>query len=227
MTKLTRYQVLAIFVLLFLLVLQVPLFLAQPLTGDCILWDLEAKQVLNGGVLYRDIFQTNPPGTTWLHLLARSLFGTSSAALRLFDLFILTGIVYLMARWIIRAGAGQTSAIVAAIFLYWIHISQSVWCHCQRDNWMLFFGLVGLELRYFQLQRIKGSYRWIMARSIAEGVVWGCAFWIKPFIAIPAFLCFVVSIAIVRSWRSVADLGGVLIGGMICGAAGITWLDLT
>jgi len=63
--------------------------------------------------------------------------------------------------------------------------------------------------------------------SVLEGLLWACAFWIKPYVAVPAVAAIVMSIVIGRP-RTVGgivrDVGGVLLGGAIVGAAGIAWL---
>ncbi|HEY1190874.1 MAG TPA: hypothetical protein VGE74_24800, partial [Gemmata sp.] len=48
------------------LVAAVPLFLAMPPWCDVTLYQMAARNVLQGGVHYRDIFDTNLPGFVWL-----------------------------------------------------------------------------------------------------------------------------------------------------------------
>ena len=65
-------------VLALLLAVNVPLFLCMPLTDDTTLYDLQARNLMQGGVMYRDIFEPNLPGVVWVHIAIRSLLGTSS-----------------------------------------------------------------------------------------------------------------------------------------------------
>jgi len=62
--QLHRMNRLSIFLwslLLLLLVSQFPIFVQQTLTPDTVLYDLQARCLLNGGVLYRDILEPNLP----------------------------------------------------------------------------------------------------------------------------------------------------------------------
>ena len=67
---------------------QVPIFVQQTLTPDTVLYDLQARCLLNGGVLYRDILEPNLPGIVWIHAIVRSFIGWLSMALLVFDLFV-------------------------------------------------------------------------------------------------------------------------------------------
>jgi hypothetical protein len=68
-----------------------------------------------------------------------------------------------------------------------------------------------------------------MTASFAEGVVWALAFWIKPFVAVPALLCWLLSAHL--TWRTprgrretALDGAALLAGGLVAGAGGIAWL---
>tara|TARA_B100001939_G_scaffold335217_1_gene337019 strand:+ start:608 stop:751 length:144 start_codon:yes stop_codon:yes gene_type:complete len=47
----------------------------MPLNSDTALFDVQAAEVLKGGVMYRDIVEPNLPGVVWIHLLIRSVAG--------------------------------------------------------------------------------------------------------------------------------------------------------
>jgi hypothetical protein len=67
-------------------------------------------------------------------------------------------------------------------------------------------------------------------------MLWGAAFWLKPFVAVPALACWAVSVVAIRGLsRSehrkpvgitaiLFDGGALLLGGLTAGAAGIAWL---
>ena len=59
-----------------------PLFLCAPLGPDPVMYDLQARVVDDGGVLYRDILEPNLPGAVWIHSVVRHIAGWSSEALR-------------------------------------------------------------------------------------------------------------------------------------------------
>jgi hypothetical protein len=71
----------------------------------------------------------------------------------------------------------------------------------------------------------------LVAWAALEGALWAAACWIKPFVAVPALVVWLVSMREV--WRSAgwgrlsADFAGLLIGGLAVGAVGIGWLVTT
>jgi hypothetical protein len=221
------------------------LFLRMPVFNDVVLYDMAARNVLHGGVHYRDIFDTNLPGMVWMHILVRSLLGWRSEAIRLADGVIIGVIIWLVTDWLRIQGLGRsvrvwTMALLAAFYLF-----TSEWCHCQRDTWMLLPALLALRLRRGQIERMTGSadhgqqatecetpcvpYHFFLVAA-AEGLCWGAAFWIKPFVAIPALLCGLIgAVTVCRSRPSpgrllALDIGGVLTGGLVAGSLGAGWL---
>ncbi len=216
-----------------LLLLAVPLFLCMPVWIDASLYDLAAKNVLRGGVPYRDLFDTNLPGMLWLHLLVRGLFGWSTEALRAVDLAFFGLSVWLLARWL-RAYPLPT-ALPAwfgfACFLF--YFSTTEWSHCQRDPWMLPFALVALGLRQRQMQVLDNGEilpRRMARLSFVEGISWAAAFWIKPFVALPAILCWLTWAIHARRVLRVptkivmVDALALLAGGLLAAVPGILWL---
>src|SRR3954463_12100385 len=71
------------------LVAGVPLFLCMPPWNDVTLHDMVARTILRGGVLYRDVFDTNLPGIGWWRAGIRYLFGWSYEVLRAADLLVI------------------------------------------------------------------------------------------------------------------------------------------
>jgi len=228
-----------------LIIQSLPLMLCMPLTADAVLYDLQAKTALGGGVLYRDIVEPNLPGIVWLHMLIRSLFGWSITALRLVDLTVVAGIVMLLVFWH-RADAtssekySRNESLFLALLLFWFYFGTSEWCHCQRDVWMLFPALLALYLRRNQIERTllssrsKGKlFQW----GFLEGTVWAVGFWLKPFIAIPAIAVLLIGLIVISKKKSlrlkeagkliISDLSGLLVGGLLIGSLGIGWLMQT
>ena len=121
-----------------MLVLHVPPFLRQGLDPDVTLWDLCARTVLSGGVFGRDAFENNLPGTLWLHMALRAVFGWRPEVLRGADLLIVLASVGLLVRSL-PSGRGAVAALLLAFYF-----STSEWCHCQRDTWMLLPALLAL-----------------------------------------------------------------------------------
>src|SRR5207248_1926801 len=70
------------------LVAGVPPFLRMPPWCDATLYDVAARNLLRGGVHYRDVFDTNTPGFVWAVAAVRAALGWSTEALRAVDLAI-------------------------------------------------------------------------------------------------------------------------------------------
>ena len=238
-----HWATLAWALLVFLLVSNIPLFLCMPLNDDAALYDVQASNLVRGGVLYRDIFEPNLPGMIWLQALIRFVLGPSSVALRAADLAFLAAAIWLLGRWV-KHGGGSSAALAGAAFacvLY--YLSTSEWCHCQRDVWLLLPGLVGLTLRRRQIERLRAAARHSRLQvrlaftptangmtlaglwALSEGLCWGAGVWIKPMIVLPAACCWILSALFVGSWRqSLVDLIGLLLGGLVIGGLGVAWL---
>lgn len=212
---------------------QVPIFVQQTLTPDTVLYDLQARCLLNGGVLYRDILEPNLPGIVWVHAIVRSFIGWLSMALLVFDLFVVLAIGLLLAK-LVRTGAGRSDESQAMIALtlpgvLLFYFGTSEWCHGQRDTWMLLPCLVAVLIRVKVLQGLKRvdcrlprfsfqQFGW----GTLEGIFWAIGFWLKPFVAVPALAVQLVSIRYSSGFRSWSlQLLSVLFGGLLTGAAGI------
>ncbi len=213
-----------------LLVVHLPAFLCQALDADVSEWDLCARTVRDGGVFYRDALENNLPGMLWLHLLLRSLVGWSAEAFRAVDLGVLAAVVILLVRWL-PASASGAARLGTAFVLASFYLSTSEWCHCQRDPWMLLPALLALELRRGQVQSLARPDRpspAFLFRPFCEGLLWGAAFWIKPFVAVPALVCWLASARLIGKRRWLAADGFLLVlGGLAAGAAGCAWLWTT
>ena len=224
----TKSAVLAGFVFLAVGVYAVPLFLRMPLTNDAQMYDLQVRLLEQGGVLYKGILEPNLPGVVWIQSLVRQIAGTSSEALKAFDLLAFAGVLLLAFFWFGRWGwsaAGRFWLLAAASFFYF---SQSEWCHCQRDSWMLPLVLIALSLRGRLLGHLDADSAGvgsIFSLTLAEGMVWGMAVWLKPHVILPAALAWIIGAILARPGkRAIPDAGGLLAGGLIVGALGTAWM---
>jgi hypothetical protein len=213
------------------LVAGTPLFLCMPPWNDVTLHDMVARTVLRGGVQYRDVFDTNLPGIDWAMALVRFLFGWSYEVLRAADLVVIGAIVAVLAGWVRRCGAtGYAAAwfVVAASLFYPF---QSEFTHVQRDPWMLLPAAIAARLRLRRVWKSEELPVVSVRPSILEGFVWGLAVWVKPHVIIPAFAVWVVSAVLLARRearnRILADLGGLILGGLLAGAPGVAWLVAT
>jgi hypothetical protein len=220
-----------------------PPFLRMPLGNDTVHYDLCARTVLRGGILYQDLFDTNLPGIVWWHLALRSLAGWSSEAMRLADLAIVSAIICLLSRWPRQSGRRRIPGVWVAALLGAFYFSTSEFCHAQRDVWMLLPALAAVSLRRLRIADCRlpmaDSRRGVPLLQSAirnpqsamlEGLCWGLAVWIKPFVLLPALLCWAVTVAPAcrpsfrRTRWLLLDLAGVLGGGLLAGCLGCIWL---
>lgn len=219
--------------LLLLLLVGLPLFLCMPLYADVTTFDLGARNLLRGGVHYRDAYDNGLPGMVWLHVAVRSALGWRSEVIRLADFLIVALSVGMLALWLRFQGLSRAAQVWTAVVLFGFYFATSEICHCQRDTWMLLPALVALHLRRGQVAALLGTpgMLWNVAgRAVIEGFYWGLAFWIKPFVAIPGLACWLCAALVIgrgaaRAWRMLAvDAAGLLVGGLLAGGLGITWL---
>jgi hypothetical protein len=226
-----RSELLPWLALLLLLPLGLPLFLCMPLWADATLYDLAARNLLQGGIAYRDIFDTNLPGMVWLHAGIRALFGWRSEGLRAVDLLIVCGIAGLLVAWLGRLGLSRPARAWTLFALFVYYFSLSEWSHCQRDTWMLLPALAALHLRCRQFSDLAENevpLGRLAGRAAIEGMLWGLAFWIKPFVAVPALACWFAGTLLLRPKATtrllIVDGASLLAGGLLVGATGTIWL---
>ncbi len=297
--------------LLAVLISQVPTFLQLTLTPDAVLYDVQARCLLERGVLYRDVLEPNLPGVVWIHAMLRSVAGWSPEVLRTFDLVVVICSCWLLVR-IARgctrgtpsssgapgsatfsseaAGKGRDALPEGVLFisLLMFYFGTSEWCHCQRDMWMLLPSLLAVTLRlrvwrmmttsldedpegrrreevyaapnrtntpssgltatFSPWQGEKGFLeshpeqrdesftalrtgaiprliKSIVAMAVLEGILWAAAFWLKPFVAVPAIAVMIASKKFAPSFRIWGlHSAAVMFGGTIAGGAGILWM---
>jgi hypothetical protein len=195
-----------------LLAVHVPAFLCLPPDNDVVLFDLCAREVFAGGALYRDAFENNLPGMLWWQSAVRTVLGWRSEAIRVADLLIVGGCVWLLARWAPEGRLGVGLVLTA------FYLSTSEWCHAQRDVWMLLPVLLAVRWRRRQVESAFS-----FTRAVGEGLLWGIAVWIKPFVLLPALACFLAVRPPFRR-QALADVIGLLLGGLLAGAGGLAWL---
>jgi len=180
--------------------LGLPPFMRMPLWADVTLYDLAARNLLHGGVHYRDVFDSNLPGMVWAHVLIRWAGGFGPGWIRAVDLAVWAGTAWLLQALVPAPRAARVGLVAAWGACY---LGSSEWCHVQRDVWMLAPALAALHLR---------RAGW----AVAEGALWGIAFWIKPFVLLPA-------LAVEWAWRA-PGLGARVAGGAAVVAGGIAWV---
>ena len=213
------------------LIAGVPLFLCMPPWNDVTLHDMAVRSMLRGGIHYRDVFDTNLPGIDWAMAGTRLAFGWSYEAIRAVDLVVISIEVWLLLCWVRRAGGVAYSVAWLAASAAMFYPFTSEFNHVQRDPWLLLPALVAARMRLWRVGRGEinpSSNGTAIGLSLLEGFLWGTAVWIKPHVIVPAFSVWLVSVYLLtrREPRRqlLIDLGGLLLGGLVAGAAGMAWL---
>jgi hypothetical protein len=209
----------------------------MPVWADITFFDLCARKLLRGGVLYRDIFLHNVPGRVLMGTAVRALFGWRSETIRAVDFGIVSAVIWLLVAKVQSTSWPPAARWWTAAVLYFFYFSTSEWCHCQPDGWMLLPALGALWLRQKQadaLARAASRLPELLLRGLVEGLCWGAAFIIKPFNAGPALVCWFLSAAL--TWRVrrqqvlrdlILDAASVLAGCLTVGLLLVVWLQLS
>ena len=228
-------QVLGWLALACLLVILAPLFVRMPLWADMAWYDICARHALQGGAVERDFLFLMPPGMAWALALVRSLLGWSSEAVRLVDLAIFSGIVYLLVAWPRGLSPSRARQVWAAVLLFGFYLTTSEWAHCQPDVWMLLPALGALHLRLRQVRRLHdvSAAGQLVVWGALEGVCWGISCLFKPYVVVPGLFTWIVSAILLRrsgrGWLSplVCDAVGLLAGGLLMASLWQGWLIAT
>jgi hypothetical protein len=177
----------AAIVIVAVLALAGPLFVCMPLWVDCYLFDICARALLRGEVVYREFFLHGPPGMMLTVTGIRSLVGWRSEALRLVDLGIVTAVIVLWVRFCFPARASSAARAWAGIAMFLLYVGMTEWCHCQVDGWMLLPTVGALAMRLGQVSALRHARApRILGMATLEGLLWSWALLMKPFVLIPA-----------------------------------------
>jgi hypothetical protein len=196
--------------------------------ADTTFFDICARTLLRGEVLYREVFLHGPPGMVLILAAIRHFLGWSYEALCAVDLVCVATIVALLVTLVQPGGFSRAGRLWAAIALMLFYFGTSEWCHCQPDMWMLVPALLALWLRQQQVVAIafrKGVGGMFLLRPGLEGALWGTAFLMKPFVAVPAVLTWLVGAALVLRRRKRA-LGLVFLDGLATCSGGFLIIGL-
>jgi len=230
-----------------LVVLLVPLFLCMPLTPDVAFYDICARAVLRGSAPEKDFLFLPPPGMPWALAGVRTALGWSSIAVRAADLLLVSLAILLLTCWLAALGLSRANRLWVAAALFAFYLTTTEWCHCQPDVWMFVPAVAALHLRRRQVlaltptplppgERGRGEGRrgeWTRRTAsfaLLEGLLWGAACLIKPFVVVPGVLAWLASAALLRAtglgwWKKVAaDAACLLAGGLLMGALWQGWL---
>ena len=213
------------------LILGIPLFLCMPPWCDVTLYDLAVRNILRGGIHYRDLFDTNLPGIDWIMLFIRSTCGWSYEVLRAWDLIFVGTTVALMFRILRMMGLSIGTRLWFLVGSSLFYLFQSEYVHCQRDVWLLLPAMLACSIRLGTLLKQAPIPNHVLfRRAFLEGMIWGAAVWIKPHVMVPGIAVWLISQLLRRKQRQTTssshliDAAGMILGGGIIGIAGVAWL---
>lgn len=210
-----------------ILLFAVPFFLRMPLTNDAMLFDLQSQMIVEGHVAYRDVLEPNWPGVLAVHTVVRAIFGTSSEALRWFDLLCLLLLAGMLRKLTVMAGVTLANATWISLVVLVFYLGSSEWCHCQRDTWLLVPMVAATLLRMRRLND-QLTPKVCAGSAFAEGLIWGAACWLKPYAVLIAAAVWLVTLVRFGSLRrAVIDTGLVALGGLLVLGCGVAWLMKT
>lgn len=218
-------------------VVGVPLFIRSPLWCDVTLYDIAARNVLTGGVHYRDVFDTNTPGFVWLMAGIRAAVGWSSENLLAVDLLIVLGVTLTLCRLAKLAGASGLNRLWLAAGCAGFYLFSHEMVHAQRDVWLALPALLAVLGRLKRITRpAGGTFSGVFLPAMCEGALWAMAVWIKPHFLLVAACWWLLTLPRLAgartagrgwwAWAGViaADLGGSLLSGGLIGGVGVWYL---
>ena len=210
----------------------VPLFLRMPLWCDATLYQTAARNVMNGGVHYREIFDTNPPGFVWAICVVETIFGSSTEAIRFADLIVASSALIVLMRFASMAGAKRADLAWMAAGWASFYPYLAEFCHIQRDVWMMLPALLATWIRVRRVGILlnDNGKTWVFGSTVLEGCLWAVACWIKPHVVVPVFFVWLTTIVFIFRRVStpvrhvIFDTVGVVFGAMIVFMSGLSWL---
>jgi hypothetical protein len=215
----------AAIVLLAFLAATLPPSLCLPPTVDGCFFDVCARTLLRDDILYRDVFLHGPPGMVLARAAIRGFFGWRSETICCADLVIFSAAVCFLLWPGTGLAFGKAQRIWTAFLLYAFYFSTTAFCHNQPDIWMFLPAVIAFSLRQRRIVSKSPAWSW---SALVEGVCWGVAFLLKPFVLFPALGCWLGALLYARRLQDARQLArdavGMLAGGACVGLACASWL---
>jgi hypothetical protein len=144
----------------------------NPFTYDQALFAMGGEHVLNGGLLYRDFWDTKQPGIFWFFALGSRLFGLSEEGVHLLELLWFTAFAAVLMIALRRAFEhrwGSSAAALLVVGFYWAVTRD--WHQTQPEGLVQFPMFVALWCGLEASRAERGAFpRWLIA-GFAGGVV--------------------------------------------------------
>lgn len=229
----TARSILGWMALLLLLLVGLPFHVCMPLWVDAHFFDLAAKVLLRGGILYQEVFYTGPPAMMFTQAAIRSVVGWSSEALRAVDFLMVLSSILLLTCVVLPPSPWSGGRVWATVLLLFFYLGTNEQSHCEPDVWMLLPALIAFLLRVRQARELMQPNvkpTSLAAWACVEGLLWGVAILFKPFVLMVTVGCWALTLLWTRAafqgttGRLAADLLGLLSGGLFVGALTLAWM---
>lgn len=225
----TRRPLLLLIGLLVVITLIALPILTYPLGRDQGVFATIGRGLLNGKILYVDLWDIKPPAVFYVYALAIKLFGTTAAAVRAIDLFLFpptAAALYWIGRRIASARVGLWAVLLFGVFYF----TETFWTLTQNDGIVLLPMTLAVAAALKAADGEHRSVRW----ALIAGALCAYAIWFKyPFVLFIGVVVFTyLWMHIVRAQRAaslpkrqiIIDGIGFATGGLLIGAVGAALL---
>ena len=131
------------------------------------------RSLLEGRILYRDLWDNKPPGIFYLYALIARVFGTHLWSAAAVDLGLILLISWCIFRFTDRSLGPMAAAVAVAIHAAW-HVEAGYIFTAQPE----FFQLPLIFGAYSLVESCREQTGW-RVRHLAAGALMGAAFWLK------------------------------------------------
>lgn len=139
-----------------------------PFRGDQALFAISARDLANGAVLYRDVWDVTNPGIFGFYTLAGSLFGFSEDGIHLFEFLYWCAFVGTVCEFTRRSHGLDRWPLAPAFFLGFLYY----WPSCSDPSQLTKVeGLVAFPMFVAMAAASRFSTRWAIVAGLAAGIV--------------------------------------------------------
>ncbi len=206
---------------------------------DQSIYALVAREMLHGGMPYKDAFDFKPPGIFLVYAVARALFGADQSGIRVLEVFSLCGSAWLLVVLSKRHFRTSTAGWIAAAITSQLHAQLDFWHTAQPETFGGTLTLAALFIAPIGTFTPPGSERRVILRWIAVGALFGGAGLMKPPLAgAAAIVALTRSAQLFYAARATASVGSSVktillpilagaVGGLLPIALVGVWFDST
>lgn len=147
---------------------------------DQSIYALVAREMLHGGMPYKDAFDFKPPGIFLVYAFSRAIFGADQSAIRILEAISLCGTAWLLVVLSKRHFRTSTAGWIAAAIASQLHAQLDFWHTAQPETFGATLTLAALFIAPIGSFEPGGSKRRLVLRWVAVGALFGVAGLMKP-----------------------------------------------